>query len=57
MRLLLLLVTVTAVDVSLDVSPKSIKAGSWVTVSFADIPEKELIRPSTEYICKQVVSI
>jgi len=57
-KMLLLLLTAVVGSVhsttSLDVSPSTIVAGSWVNVSWSGVTERDLTRKSTEYICKQV---
>lgn len=37
----------------MSVYPSSVKSGTWVTVTFKEVPASELARPSTEYICVQ----
>lgn len=42
-----------ASGLKLQVNPSSIASQSWVKVTFSGVPQSELNRPSTEYLCKQ----
>ena len=39
--------------VKVSVSPAIVASGSWVTVSYSGVSSEEMLRPSTEYICRQ----